>query len=381
MYIHTDLFAEQSAKKHGDPCGDAWGVHRNHLSTTIVLADGLGSGIKAHIAATMCVARLTGHIRAGSSLREAFDAVAATMDRAWGTAEPFAVFTLARLLSNGQASILCYETPTPFIITTSNTQMPDYRIYTRNRAVVREAVCKVDKDEALLLFSDGVTQAGIGKHFAEGWEVGGVRRFVQSMLPVDRLEGQKLADRVHQQAKQLWSPGKGDDITVMLAHNRKGVVVNLLSGPPIDRAKDQEFVADFVRNPGIHIIAGGSTAKMVARLRNDKMVIAASESPITPPSYFLEGFELVTEGMVTLNQAFHLLDEPFEKYRPDDPASDLANHLKMADRVNIWLGSAENIGEDAIEFRQQGLYPRKKIIKAIGDHLIKQGKLVVYKTF
>jgi hypothetical protein len=381
MYIHTDIFAAQSPKKPGSPCGDAWGVYRDDLATTAVLADGLGSGVKAYIAATMCVARLLEHIRSGSTIREAFDAVSATMDRAWGTGEPFAVFTIARLLNNGQATVLCYETPSPLLITTTYTLMPDYRVYTRNKAVVREAVCKVDKDEGLLLVSDGVTQAGVGKHFPEGWEIAGVRQFLQAYLPADRLEGQVLADMVHKQARKYWPQGKGDDITVLFALNRRGVVVNLLSGPPSDRRQDEKVVAQFVESQGIHIISGGSTAKMVARLKSTTLDIAQTDSVITPPSFLIDGFELVTEGMVTLNHAYHLLDEPFENYQSNAPASELAYFLRMADRINIWLGTAENIGEDAIEFRQQGLYPRNKIIKAISDRLIQQGKLVVLKTF
>ncbi|MCE1200712.1 MAG: serine/threonine-protein phosphatase [Bacteroidia bacterium] len=381
MYIHTDVFVAQSAKKPGDPCGDAWGVHRDTLATTVILADGLGSGIKAHIAATMCVARLTEHLRSGSTIREAFDAVSATMDKAWGSGEPFAVFTIARLLNIGQATVLCYETPSPLLVARAFTQLPEYRVHMRNRAMVHEAVCKVDKDEGLLLFTDGVTQAGIGKHFPEGWEVSGIRRFVQGMLPVERLEGQQLVDRIHRQARQYWPAGKGDDITVLFALNRRGVVVNLMSGPPADRFKDELMVEQFTESQGIHIISGGSTAKMVARIKGRSIDIAPAESAITPPSYLIDGFELVTEGAVTLNQAFHLLDEPLENYPAGSPASDLAYFLKMADRVNVWLGNAENLGDNDIEFRQQGLYPRPKIIRAISERLQQQGKLVVLQSF
>lgn len=381
MYIHTDLFVVQSAKKQGDPCGDALGVYRDALATTIIMADGLGSGVRAHIAATMCVARLTEHIRAGSSIREAFDAVSSTMDKAWGSGEPFAVFSIARMLNNGQTIVLCHETPSPILVARAFTQLPDYRVYIRNKAVVHEAVFKVDKDEGILLFSDGVTQAGIGRHFSEGWEVSGIRRFVQGMLPVDRLDGQQLVDRIHKQARQYWPAGKGDDITVMFALNRRGIVVNLLSGPPSDKSLDEQVVSQFAESQGIHIISGGSTAKMVARIVGRNIEIAPAGSAITPPNYLIDGFELVTEGMVTLNQAFHLLDESVEKFPVGSPASELANYLKLADRVNIWLGKAENLGENEIEFRQQGLYPRTKIIQAIRERLMQQGKLVVLQSY
>jgi len=49
----------------------------------------------------------------------------------------------------------------------------------------------------------------------------------------------------------------------------------------------------------------------------------------------------------------------------------------MADRINIWEGSAENPGEGMIAFRQQGLMSRKKVLQAIRNKLLNQGKLIV----
>jgi len=76
---------------------------------------------------------------------------------------------------------------------------------------------------------------------------------------------------------------------------------------------------------------------------------------------------------------YHLLDEEPENYAKDSPASELAQLLKMADKINVWLGLAENLDEGNIEFRQQGLLPRKKIMGKIIDKLRQQQKLVLTK--
>lgn len=377
MYIHTDLFAVQSSKKTGSPCGDSYAVMRDTNATTLVLADGLGSGIKAHIAANMCVARLSGLIRMGMSVREAFMAVSATMDEVWGTGEPFAVFTIARILNNGQTTVLSYEMPAPLLINKSYCSVLRNRVYTRGKAIIHESDCFIDKGEGLALLSDGITQAGIGKYFPMGWDVEGVRAFVQSRLPVERLDGEQLSKEIHDQARGYWPEGKGDDCSVLVAVNRRGVIVNLLTGPPSNMSDDAQWVNHFNDAEGIHLIAGGSTAKIAARELNRRIEVVEAGNAITPPAYLISGFELVTEGMVTLNQVYHLLDEDPADYPADSSAAELAAHLKMADRINVWLGQAPNASDGNIEFKQQGLLNREKIAAKIVKRLREQGKLVV----
>lgn len=380
IYIHTDVFGMQSPKKAGQPCGDAFGVYRDHTATTIVLSDGLGSGIKAHIAATMCVSRAIELIKEKMSLREAFTALTRTMDRAWGTGEPFAVFTLARILNTGHTTILTYEMPPPLIVTKTYAQLLRDRVYAQNKAIIHESTCVIGKGEGLMLVSDGITQAGIGKHFALGWESEGVRRFVQSLLPVERIQGNELAQLVHDNARSYWPFEKGDDCSVLFALNRRGVIVNLFSGPPENRSQDENWIKTFLQTEGIHIVCGGTSAKLIARFSHQPLQVIDTGSMITPPAYELDGIEVVTEGVVTLNQVFHLLDEDTATLHQQSAVSEVAWYLKMADRVNIWQGLAENVGDEQVEFRQQGLLNRKKILQKIVDKLQIQGKLVVVQS-
>lgn len=380
QYIHTDVFAAQTSKRPGQPCGDQWDVYRDKQATTVILSDGLGSGIKAHIAATMCVARIKAMLAAGSSLREAFEALTRTMDKAWGTAEPFAVFTVARVLNNGQTTVLSYEMPPPIFINKVNVQLLNEHVYTRNKAIITESVCNISKEEGLLLMSDGITQAGIGKFFPMGWESEGVKRFLQARLPLKKLDGEMLAMDVHAQACAYWPVGTGDDCSVVALVNRRGIVVNWLSGPPKDKADDENWVKSFLNTPGIHIISGGTTANLVSRITANPLQVIDTYSAITPPAYELPDIEMVTEGVVTLNQVYNLLDEDPAAYPENSPVSDLAWQLKMADRINLWQGMAENKGESFIAFKQQGLMSRSKVLGAISDRLRQMGKLVVYQS-
>ncbi len=380
MYIHTDLFAVQTSKKPGTPCGDSYSVIRDEAATTILLADGLGSGIKAHISANMCVSRLEGLIRMGVSIRDAFASVSKTMNEVWGQGHPFAVFTIARILNNGNTTVLSYEMPPPLTINKTYCQPLVNRVYSLQKAIVHEVETSIGRGEGLMLMSDGITQAGIGKHFPLGWETDGVRAFIQSQLPVERLDGALLAQKVHDQARDYWPKGSGDDCSVLMALNRRGVIVNLLSGPPAQKSDDEQWVNRFVETEGIHLISGGSTAMMAARVLKKRIEVIETSDPITPPAYQLGGFELVTEGLVTLNQVYHLLDEDPADYPPDSVAASMAGFLRMADRINVWLGQSRNLNSGAIEFRQQGLLNRRKIAEGIVQRLEAQGKLVVVES-
>ncbi len=379
MYIHTDVFSLQTPKKAGNPCGDSMDVHRDREATYVVLADGLGSGIKAHIAATMCVSRILGLIKGGVSIREAFMAVAQTMDQVWGTGDPFAVFTVLKIMNNGNTVVLSYEMPPPVIVNPLYAHVLSDRVYARNKAIIHESTCNLTKDEGILLMSDGITQAGIGSKFVMGWETEGVVRYLQSVLTGERLKGDEIVTDIHALASGFWPKDKGDDCSVILALNRRGVVVNLMCGPPENKKDDETFVKTFMQSEGIKIISGGSTSKMASKISGRQIHISQSGNSITPPSYKIDGIEMVCEGVVTLNQAYHLLEEDISSPDKSNPAAELAWYLKIADRINIWEGLALNTGEDQIEFKQQGLLNRSKILKAIQKRLISQGKLIVTK--
>ena len=138
-YTHIDIFAKQSSKRTGEACGDVYGVEKDATGTVIVLSDGLGSGIKANIAANLCVSRILGLIRNGASIRQAFSSLVKTMNSAWGKQEPFAVFTICKILNNGQVTILTYEMPLPIIISNKIAQIANNRTYTLENAVIHEA--------------------------------------------------------------------------------------------------------------------------------------------------------------------------------------------------------------------------------------------------
>lgn len=380
-YIHTDIIIKQSSKNAGSPCGDVIDWHRDRNATTIVISDGLGSGVKANIAANMCVSRILQLIKSGATLREAFSALVKTMNRAWGTDEPYAVFSVARILNNGDTTILSYEIPPAILIGKNSASVLSNRVFTIEKAIISEAFCQIDINEGLLMVCDGITQAGMGAGLTNGWTIDGVRKFINEKIIYEELKLENVPNLVHDRARVFWRKLKGDDCSVVFAKSRKGVIVNIFTGPPKEKELDKKTVEEFNNLEGIKIVCGGTTAQMTARELNRKMELESDPSnSLLPPKFSIKGIDLVTEGVVTLNQVFNIMDEDITPYGEEESiVFELSDFMQIADRVNFWVGKAPSIGSEYIEFRQQGILPRTKIVPLIVEKLKAAGKLVVVK--
>jgi len=230
--------------------------------------------------------------------------------------------------------------------------------------------------EGLLLMSAGITQAGLGSGLPSGWQTEGVARFVNDRL-AEGIKLDVLPDLIRREAQRLWRRG-GDDCTVLLASCQPGQVVNILTGPPTNRANDARAVEQFLLADGLKIVCGGTTAEVVARqLRVPLRVEQNPTSMIAPPRYEIPGVDLVTEGAVTLNQVYNIFDEDVHKLTEDSGVTELCALLHVADRVNLFVGAARNGASGDISFRQRGILTRERIVPLLADKLESAGKLVV----
>ena len=115
-YVHIEVETVQTSKRPDWPCGDVVDCDRNVAATTLVCADGIGSGVRARIAAEMCVSRTLELLRLGTSLRKAFASVVHSMERNRDPTGAFAAFSIARILNDGMTAILAYEAPPSILV-------------------------------------------------------------------------------------------------------------------------------------------------------------------------------------------------------------------------------------------------------------------------
>lgn len=375
-YKHIDVECLQESKRKGAPCGDAFFCRRTLYHTTIILADGIGSGIKAHIASQMNIARLAELLDGGASLRSAFISVVSTMSKWRDHSMPFCAFTVARILNDGLMTVLSYEMPAPVFMGHADIHVLPASPLVVEAGVANEYHCRLSPGEGVLLVSDGISQAGLGKELVQGWGLSGIEQFVADSLEHHR-DFAKVSTAVMRQANAYDGDVNGDDKTVMLAHCREGQVVHVLTGPPKNRELDQKVVNEFIAQEGIKVISGATTADVVSRYSGKEIEVEQKFASLTtPPQYFMEGIDFVTEGAVTLNQVYNILDEDLSRTTDQSSAIDLACVLQASDWIRFTVGSAMNPANADLVFRKQGILPREKIIPLIADKLEKMGKLV-----
>lgn len=375
-YIHTETDHVQSPKKPGTPCGDLVAWDRAASATTLVLCDGLGSGIKANLAATMCASRLMESLRGGASLRQAFGNLVRNMIRVRGSDLPYACFTVIRVLTDGQATVLTYEMPQPLFVTAHHATPLPQRTRTIENALIGESHLQLAPGDAIIAFSDGVTQAGLGLSQRLGWRVEGVQQHLTELLS-DRRPLKELPQAVHDRARALWEGVGGDDVTVAMALARWGKTLNIMTGPPGNRARDREITRRFQLMEGWKVVAGSTTAEIVADTLGHPLEVQQDvPSHLAPPRYYLEGVDLVTEGALTLNQVYNVLEEHPDALEEETGVAELQRLLRAADRINFLVGVARNPAHGDIVFRQRGLLTRAHIVPLLAEKLKQMGKLV-----
>jgi len=379
MKFFDDYFCQKN-KKAQTVCGDYCLCERTPTGMIYVLCDGIGSGVYANIAAVTCASRLLELFRSGMSIRMAGETVAASMHRARKEDIPFSAFSAVVIFPDGQFVVYSYESPNPVFMQNNHTVELVPRFYTTGFEVIGETSGSLHSGDSLLLFSDGVSQAGMGHGLGMGIGSDGVANYInRNHRPNDVIA--ELPQRVMEMCKTVSADNYEDDATLVLFHCRDARELTLLTGPPSEQSQDKVYATDFMNMPGQKIICGSTTVEIVARELGFKIVTLSMGDSYQPPEYFVEGADLVTEGAVTLNYVCNILDEPPERLTGGSVAERLCLMLHDADVIHLMMGNASNTAHDDLIFKQVGVHVRKSIIRQIVERLKNMGKLVLEREY
>jgi hypothetical protein len=173
-----------------------------------------------------------------------------------------------------------------------------------------------------------------------------------------------------------------DDATLALIGCRTAEELARLTGPPSKPGMDRAYVDEFMAMPGRKVACGSTTADIIARELGRRVEMSVPGGSFgAPPEYFIEGIDLVTEGAVTLNQAYNILDAPEESLGGGSAVERLCLMLKKADAVHLMIGNAMNAAHEDLLFRQIGVRVRRTTVGLIADALRGMGKLVTEKSY
>jgi hypothetical protein len=372
------------SKYHEEVTGDTTEVIRNKDAIIIIFSDGLGSGIKASILSILTVKIAAGLLRRNISLEQVFATIADTLPTCKVRNLAYATLTILKIKDNGAAHLIEYDNPN-LIVLNNDAVIPLER---RRRRIagkeVQEAFFQVQIGDLLLLNSDGVINAGVGGIYKLGLGPAGLLENLRSRsILTEAVE--VLAAKIAELAECCYLCKPGDDSTAVVIKTREERQAILLTGPPSDPELDATVVNRFLeRNDAQKIICGGASGNLVARLTGRKLKASLKyENPSVPPIATMEGIDLVTEGVLTLNKCLEQLEEyqvGKKLNRGADGASLLSNILLKADRLVFLVGTAFNPAHVEI-MRSLQLKTRFEAVERIKAILTRLGKEISMEIY
>ena len=332
-------------------CGDHVDiVEQGENSSVIVLADGLGSGVKASILSTLTSKIISTMMASGISLEECVATIAATLPVCSVRGVAYSTFTILHLIENERVEIIQYDNPHVIIIRNEvNFDYPKTEMQIGGKLIYK-SVIKLQEGDVFIAMSDGCPHAGIGIAYNFGWKREDIIAFMEAMVPVG-YTAKTLSTILVDECNKLYDGKPGDDTTACVVRIRKREPMNLLFGSPANRDDDQRMMRLFFSKEGKHIICGGTTATVAARyLHQTIRPTLTSDDPEIPPIAEMDGVDLVTEGVITINKVVayakdYLQDnETYSTWAfKKDGASRIARLLfEEATDINFYVGRAIN---------------------------------------
>ena len=161
---------------------------------------------------------------------------------------------------------------------------------------------KLREGDLFVAMSDGCPHAGIGMAYNFGWKREDIISFMENVAQVG-YTAKTLSTILIDEVNRLYAKKPGDDATACVVKVRRRVPMNLLFGPPRDRDDVNRMMALFFSKEGKHIVCGGTTAGIAAKyLGKPLRASLRSERSDVPPTGEIEGVDLVTEGVITINK-------------------------------------------------------------------------------
>ena len=352
MKMHVDT-AYRSLFKYGEElCGDNVRITRTEDSVFAVLADGLGSGVKANILSTLTSTIISTMLTEGAAMEQAVETIVSTLPICSVRKLAYSTFSVLQIKDTGEAYLAEFDNPACIFV--RNGELMELEMTDKEYAgkTVYESRFTVFPGDVLALISDGVVYAGVGSILNFGWTWESVAEWLRKESLKEK-SAPRLAAALSQAVKELYMDKPGDDSTVMVARISPRQVVNMFAGPPKNKDDDPKMVRDFMTSSGKKLICGGSSANIVARVLNRSIETSLDYvDPLIPPIATIQGIDLVTEGVLTLSRTVEILQEYldhetdsfyFKKLDEKNGAAMLAKILlEECTTLNLFIGTAIN---------------------------------------
>ncbi|MBN2220867.1 MAG: serine/threonine-protein phosphatase [Vallitaleaceae bacterium] len=365
-------------KKEEELCGDKVEVFQSDQRTIIVLADGLGSGVKANILSTLTSKIAITMLKKGATIEEVIDTIAHTLPVCKVRKIAYSTFSILEIDEDLNCKIFESENPPFFFLREGKILQPKKQecIIMDKKIMLTEV--KLKEGDHIYLCSDGVIHAGVGQVLNFGWQWEHVANYIEKRHDSN---AESLSRRLLQACNELYEGKPGDDTTVVTVKIRKPVQLLLFSGPPADPMYDGEVIQKFFRQKGKKVVCGGTAANIVSReLKKEIKTQIDYMDPDIPPTAFIDGIDLVTEGVLTIQRTIQLIRKFHQKeLQENDIGKDGASQLfrmlvEDSTHVDLWLGKAMNTAHQKHGFPKE-LSIKANLIQELKEVLVEIGKV------
>ncbi|AKI96747.1 PP2C family protein-serine/threonine phosphatase [Kosmotoga pacifica] len=387
MNIKAEAIFKQ-LNKHGEElCGDTVKIRNVNDSTIVVLSDGLGSGVKAHILSTLTCEILSTMFKERIDLKEIVRTLVKTLPVCKVRGIAYSTFTICVVKNNGEVRIINYDGPLPVIVQRGKLLNPEslgsYKTV-EDKRILDIKLFSIPGD-SIFLMSDGILHAGLGNMMNFGWGWENVSKYLQKI--VNKTNSTKKAvETVIELTNNYYGNQPGDDATLVGIRIKEKKKAVILTGPPLDPTLDEYIVKRFLGMEGyIKIICGGTTGNIVSRyLGKEIKVDLSTMHKDVPPIGKLEGIDLVTEGILTLKKVIEIFKmygvDPENIPNSNDGASKMARLIAESDEIKLMVGQRIN------PFYQNPSLPfdmsvRHTLVTELTEILSKEGKIVTKEHF
>ena len=388
MSVSVDICWKSFNKNREELCGDKVEVLKTEDSSIIILADGMGSGVKANILATLTSKILGTMFREGAEIDACVETIARTLPICKEREVAYATFSILQIFRDGEAYLVEYDNPKCVFIRNKEIINYPYQERVIEGKKIREYRFHVELNDCFVLMSDGAIWAGETMNY--NWEWDDMAAYTLKCTN-ETLSAARLAAMLSQVCYDLYGQKPGDDTTVAVTRVIRRQVVNIFTGPPSRKEDDERVVHDFMKQEGKKVICGGTSANVASRvLKREIVTLVKHADPKIPPMATMEGLDLVTEGVLTIGSALDLLhryenddfDEAFfDALDAENGAAKLARLLiEECTDLNLFVGRALNPAHQNSNLPFD-LSVRMNLVEQLKDCAERMGKHVTVKYY
>lgn len=384
-------FAYESLNKYGEElCGDKVEFVRGADFSLMVLADGLGSGVKANILATLTSKIIATMLAEGASLHDAVETIASTLPVCSVRKIAYSTFTIVHIRDDGNAYIAEFDNPNLVLLRDGQvTALERQELEICGKKIFMTRM-QPKPDDLLIAFSDGVVHAGIGCLLDLGWHYDNIVQYIRENI-THNMSPTETARKILLAVNALYMNKCGDDSTVCVLKVKKALPVTIMVGPPVNPEDDEKVVRKLLDAEGIKVVCGGTTSQIVSRVSGQELEVSIDYvNPSVPPTAKMKGIDIVTEGVLTLGKAAEIIknylgaeEDKWDTYslNKQDGATRLARMwLQECTSVTFLVGRALNPAHQNPDL-PVSLSLKLNLIKEIASILTELGKKVTIEYY